>query len=261
MNTRYRIRLGNVELDELLEEEYQDKLWILDISYPPPEYAYTVETPGQRNGGILTKSYRQKASVTVTFGLYIYDTAARNKACDAIKSWAAAGGTIHTNDKPDLALYNCVCEQYPDIESAKNWTDPLTMTFSSFAFPFWQDADATQKTLSGTNTSGNIDTPGNAEYTNPTVSITPNVAITWFEVTTGSTTIRVTADIAKDSAVTIDYDSKRTLRIRNGSTSLLAKRSGTSADELRVPCGKTSKIAIKASGKITAVFSVRGAWI
>lgn len=261
MRTRYRFSMGEVALDQLIQEDYPDKLWILDISYAEPAISRSVETPANRDGGIITKEYRQKASVTVTFGLYIYDTAERNAACDRIKSWAKAGGNIRTNDKPDLVLQNAVCEQYPEIDSAKNWTDPLTMTFSAFTFPYWQDFNATTKTLSGTKTSGTITVPGNADYTNPTVSITANAAVTWFEVSTDATTIRVNASLAKNETATISYNSKGYLQIRRGTTSILSSRSANSADELRLPCGKTSTIKINASARITATFTARGAWL
>ena len=267
MRTRYRISLGGVQLDTLLQDEKDesgiaDKLWILDIQYPKPETARTIESPGSRDGGIITRKFRQKVSVTVVFGLYIYDPALRNQACQKIKTWAAAGGTLRTNDRTGQALYNAVCEDFAEIDSVKNWTDPITMTFSAYAVPYWQDTTQTTKTLTGTNTSGTITPPGNAGDTNPTVSISTEYgAITWFEITTGDTTIRVTANIAKNHTVTIDYDSKRNLRIRDGSTSLLANRSAASSDELIVTCGTSNTIKIRASAKISATFNVRGRWL
>lgn len=256
MKSRYRISVGGTHLDNI-----NDKIWILDIQYPPPEIEKSIDNPAGRDGGIITKKTRRAATVTVTFGLYIYDTAERNAVCQEIKTWAAAGGTLKTNDKPGLALYNAVCDQYPDIESAKNWTDPLTVVFSAYDFPYWEEMEKTEITLKGTNTSGTINIPGNAGDVRVEATVTTQAAISWFELSAGDTKIRVNKSIANGKTITISYTKDGIMRIREGSTSILDKRSAESNDDLLVTSGERNAFRIKASGKIKVDFSTRGAWL
>lgn len=188
MITRYRFSIGSRQLDQMLDTDYfskairariKDKLVILNIGYTAPDFSRTIETAGDNDGGIITRTYRQKATVTVTFGLYIYNTQERFEACQYIKTQIRDGGTIQTSDRPGQALYNCVCEQFPEIDSARDWTAPITMTFSSYSYPYWQSVsyDATRSlnsTPSGTSMS--ITPSGNAPFSSPIIRITANVA-------------------------------------------------------------------------------------
>ena len=179
MITRYRMSINGTQLDSCLNnnatyKKYKDKIVLLNIGYSEPGISRTVETAGDTDGGIITRTYRQKATVTVTFGLYIYDVADRKAVCRIIQTLVRNGGTIQTNDRPGEALYNCVCEQFPEIDSARDWTAPLTMVFSAYAFPYWQDTAETRATIpvGGTNwTSKAINVPGNAPKSFPIIEI------------------------------------------------------------------------------------------
>ena len=188
MITRYRFSIGSRQLDQMLDTDYfsrairariKDKLVILNIGYTAPDFSRTIETAGDNDGGIITRTYRQKATVSVTFGLYIYNPQERFEACQYIKTQIRDGGTIQTSDRPGQALYNCVCEQFPEIDSARDWTAPLTMVFSAYAYPYWQSVsyDATRSinsTPSGTSMS--ITPSGNAPLSSPIILVTANVA-------------------------------------------------------------------------------------
>lgn len=285
MITRYRMSIGGVQLDSCLDdneqfEAYKDKIVLLNIGYFAPEFSKTVETAGESDGGIVTKEYRQKASVTVTFGLYIYDVADRNKVCEIIKGLAAKGGTITTNDKPGKALYNAVCDSYPEIDSARDWTAPLTMTFSGYSFPYWQDTTQTPKTLSGKKTSASVAVPGNAPKANTIVEIiakeSSSAAIRAKAYISPIVTVGINGNylyisypFANNNYCLIDYDSRDNLRIRvyDNKTSmkliasLLEYVLPTSSDKLLAKPGQNNSVSIDSLLNISATFKVRGAWL
>jgi len=278
MITRYRASIGGSQLDQLLQSDkrFKDKLVILNIGYAEPGISRTIETAGDNDGGVITRTYRQRASVTITFGLYVYNVADRYEACETIKTLASKGGTVITNDRPKRALYNCVCDQYPEIDSARDWTEPLTMVFSSYAFPYWQDQTATVKSLTGTKTETTITVPGNAPKAKCTMEITAaenfptNLNGTILKVTVDSTFININYALKKNNYCLIDQDEKNNLRIRiydNSSSSkkLIASGIGlateSSSDKLVAIPGKANKFAIQADKKVTAKLSVRGAWL
>lgn len=255
MITRYRAALNGKHLDAI-----DKNICILDIQYATPEYSVNMETAAGREGADIKERKRQKVSVTITFEVHIYNTATRNAVAQKIKTWANGGGTLTTNDREGQSLHNIVCDQLPEIESVKNWTDPVTMVLSAYQFPYWEDDDLTTLTISGTNTSGTLKLPGNAGNVNAIATITANAAVTWFEVTVASTKIYVTANVAKNDVVNINY-SKGYLTIKNGSTSLLGKRSAASSDELQAASGKNNTVKLRASAKMTAKVQARGAWL
>lgn len=277
MITRYRLSIGGVQLDSCLNEneqyeKYKDSIVLLDIGYTAPEISRTVETAGDVDGGVITKTYRQKATVTVTFGLYIYDVADRFAVCQIIKTLASKGGTVITNDRPGQELDNCVCEQYPEIDSARDWTAPLTMVFSAYAFPYWQDQEATVKSLTGKKTSATTYVPGNAPNAMTIVSILANEAYannaTTTVVSINGKTIKLYYVFKKNNYCVIDYDSHNNLRVRvydtptsTKYTSILSSVADTSSDKLLAKPGANNTVSIDAAKNITATFSVRGAWL
>lgn len=259
MRTRYRIGVDGVQLDTLA-----NSICIQDIRYGEVEISKQIETPGNRDGGIITKSYRQKATVEVEFSINEYSPYSRRAVMDKIKTWAKTGGRLLTSDRPEQALYHAEVDRFPEITSAMRWTDPLTVVFADYHFPYWQEITPVMASISGTNASGKIKLTGNAPKAYISVDVTPlGGAITWFEVTCGTRKIRVEASIAKNATVTIDYDDLGNLRIMKGNTSLLANRTGASNDFLYAVPGVSTAIKVKASGstKMGATFFGRGAWL
>ena len=208
--------------------------------------------------------------------MYVYNTADRYEACELIKSLCAKGGTITTNDRPGKALQNCVCEQFPEIDSARDWTAPLTMVFAAYAFPYWVNTADTTKSMTGTKTSASLNVPGNAPSANMVAEVTiganfskPKDNAATLTLTVGSTSLQFSYKFEKNNYILIDLDSRNNLRARlyNNATSkqlitsLLPYMLPKSADKLLGTPGGNNTVAIEAAKSITAVFKTKGAWL
>lgn len=280
--SRFQASVGGKWLHTYLnsDKRFKGRVWVEDIQYAEPGIKRTIETPGDADGGIITRTYREKASVTIVFNVLTWDPTERYDAIEAIRSLAAKGGTILTSNRPNRALFNAVCETYPEIVSSKARTDTISMTFSAYDFPYWQDkADPTPKTLSNTtNTSMSVSVPGNAPRAKCSVEIianenfaaSTNLAGSMVDVTVGSTTLYIAYQFAKNNYCLIDTDANDNLRVRiyNNSTSskkLIASGIGlilpTSSDKLLAVPGKSNTFRVRANKKVTAKLYVRGAWL
>lgn len=299
MMKRYQVSVGGTWLHNLLQTDmrFRGRIIVQDIRYAEPGRKFTIETPGDMDGGIVTKIYREKASVTVVFGIDVFDRANRHTALEAVQTLAAKGGTIITNDRPGRMLMNCVCEQLPVITSAKEWYGDLEMTFSSYAFPYWQDQSPITKNLTGTNTnSGYFTVPGNAPETLPVIEMTAladfpdynpavNRAIatkdysafsgttvafnstSTAEFTVSNTKLRLFYPFKQGDRCVVDTDEKGNGRIR------IYNRYGTyiasgrdymlpdSSDRLIMTPGASNLFAISMKARASATLTARGAWL
>ena len=279
---RYQVSIGGKWLHTYLnsDKRFKGRVWVEDIQYAEPSIKRTIETAGDADGGIITRTYREKASVTILFNVLTWDPTERYDAIESIRSLAAKGGTILTSNRPNRALFNAVCETYPEIVSSKARTDTISMTFSAYAFPYWQDkADPTPKTLSNTtNTSMSVTVPGNAPRAKCTVEIianenfggNSNLAGSTVDVTVGKTTLYLAYDLQKNNYCLIDTDEHDNLRVRiyNNSTSskkLITSGIGlllpTSSDRLEAIPGQANTFKVRANKKVTAKLYARGAWL
>lgn len=247
MITRYRVSLGGVQLDQLMSAVYPNAVVIHDITHHAPTFSRTIETPGSSDGGIITRTYRQSASVTVKFELRIYDTAVRKQVCDLIQSWAMNGGTLRTSDRKGQVLNNVICEELPEIGSAKNWTDELSVTFTNYSFPYWQIEDGYESilTLTGNNVDGMLNCKGNAENALVTATIEPTAStLKNFKIIVGSTNIELTGITVKPSqSARIGYDTSGNITISlydrsRYVESLLSYRTDKSSDLLLAKCSR-----------------------
>lgn len=279
---RFQVSIGGKWLHTYLnsEKRFKGRVWVEDIQYAEPSYKRTIETPGDADGGIITRTYREKASVTIVFNVLTWDPTERYDAVESIRSLAAKGGTILTSNRPNRALFNAVCETYPEIVSSKARTDTISMTFSAYDFPYWQDkADPAPKTLSNTtNTSMSVSVPGNAPrakciveiVANENFSLSTNIVGPTVDVTVGKTTLSLIYPFQKNNYCLIDTDDHDNLRVRIYNNSTSSKKlitSGldllfpTSSDRLSAIPGQNNTFKIRANKKVTAKLYARGAWL
>lgn len=131
MITRYRAAMDGVQLDSL-----DDAIIIHDITEAAP--AITTNTLPRPNGDgmIVTSEHRQSLSVNVSFEVHHPDPNARQLILDQVASWCA-GKLLTISSRAGKQLH-VRCTAYP-APSALKWTDEITVTFTAYGVPFWED--------------------------------------------------------------------------------------------------------------------------
>lgn len=261
MTSRYRITLNNVHLDSL-----DKNIMILDIQHSQPERTFVKQTNANLDGVHISDTYVGQRTVTVTFELHIYDTAKRNEACQKVNAWAAAGGTLRTNERKDQQLVRVVCEQYAEIESAKNWTDPLTLVFSTTDCPYWVSQTAATKSISNkTSGSYNLKVDGNVGSALLSVTATAEESnITNIKFTCGSYKLHLKGiKVAKGEKISVSYTRGRYLKITHskGNKSIMSFLDQSSSDNLLAVCGQANTVGFAANKKVSVTFTTRGMWL
>ena len=259
MRSRYRISVGGVQLDTL-----DDDLLILDIQHSEPDFQISENRNANEDGYDYKadSEYFRKTTVTVLFELHIYDVAQRNAVCQKVNAWANAGGTLTVNDRANQQLRNVRCEKYASIASAKNWTDPLTLVFSTTYVPYWQSSTTKTLNLSGKTPKGKLTVDGNIGNALVSVEATANANVSSFKVEIGSTNIELKGlSLTNGQKLVIDYARNRYLRIKADGKSVMDKLQACSTDLLTAPCGTTTAVSISANNKVTAVITARGLWL
>lgn len=116
------------------------RIHLLDVEELAP--AVRMVTASRIGGGLhLLRRQREQLSLRVRFLIEEYDIAARHQLLHLVAAWAEAGGvlTLHEDGKRVLRV---VCTQYPTM-STLNWLETLSLVFTAFSCPYWEDAAET----------------------------------------------------------------------------------------------------------------------
>lgn len=254
MISRYSATLNNISLESIDAD-----ILILDIQYSAPQFNDNTFSVAKRNGARFVDRIYETGEAKIVFEIHSYSTQKRQAICNDIVRWAKNGGNLETSDRPGQFL-KCICTEFPIIESAKNWTDALTITFTGYAYPFWQEKASSILTLTGSSGSGNLFVPGNIDNALVKVDVKANASISSVSLTVNGRTMTLSGlSVSTNQIIKIDYDDNAIQSIKVGNTSLLSKRRGV--DDLLAKCGEKNAISISASASVSATFDVKGMWI
>ena len=252
MTSRYEAYMDNVSLSSL-----DDSILVLDIRPGNPTPQIRTNRVAKRNGAQTGDKYFEKSSVEIVFEIHEYSISDRMEICQKVQKWAN-GNILETNDRTGQRLV-CVCEEYPTV-TAKDWTEPISMTFSGYCPPFWEDKTPTTKTLAYNADPDTVNVPGNAPETLVSATVTASEAITSMSFTVDGHEIELSGlSVASGDTVTIGY-TKQIMYVRHNNSSILDKVTAQSADVLKARCGTANSFAFSADGSASCVFSVRGCW-
>lgn len=234
-----------------------ERICILDIAEDAPRMHET--TLPLHSGGqhVLTRE-RQSISIRVRFAIHEERPALRSAIAASIRAWAADSGYLTISARPGQRLH-VSCTETPSF-SGNNWTEELTLAFTSTHTPWWEDAETTS--ASGTDAVYLV-VPGNAESTPVEVAIINTTAATVTQVTVICGVAHITfRDIALPSGgqlVISRVNGAFTAKL-DGS-SILHRRTMDSADELLAPCGQTATLYVSPSQGMYAFYNVRGRYL
>lgn len=251
MITRYEAALNGITLSGISND-----IIIHDISYGPPQFRNSTYTSARRQGARIYRRYVEKISVSIVFEIHTYDPRKRHMICDAVRQWAKNGGILTTNDREGLRL-RCICDTFPAITSALKWTEPLTMVFSAYELPFWEQIAPEVLTLTGTSGSGSLFVPGSVDDAFAEVEVTSGGALTTLALTANGRTLTLSGiSVASGNKVVISYDDEQIQSIKTGTTSILDKRTGV--DDLLLKCGESNALSFTSNVSCTVAFKGRG---
>lgn len=255
MVSRFEVWLNGVALSSI-----SDDIYIRDIKYTPPSFADTVHTFGGRSGGIFTKRILTSTTVQIDVELHSYLTDERSRLCEEVAAWAISGGKLQLSDRPGRMLMVRLAAP-PTITSALDWTEALTIQFSAFPLPYWQDElPITAEVESGT--PGEMYGAGFAEPPFLEAVITPSAAgLTTLSLETGAGTISFTGLTGgADDVVTLGLDAHGLFTAKLGSASILANRTPESADDLRLSLGMNT-VTLTSNIPTAAALTARGLYL
>ena len=255
MISRYEAFLNGVALQTISPD-----ILIHDISYGAPNFQDDTFSVAKRNGSRIFRRAFDSISVTIKFEIHAYSVASRQAICQAVCLWAKNGGVLKTNDREGQYL-QCVCSQFPTVESARNWTDELTIVFTAYAVPFWQDVAVTSVEMTaGTSGSKSVFIPGNADGALVEAEITSGGSLTTLNLTVNGRTLTLSGiSVSSGSKIVLSYDTDGIQSIKVGTTSLLNKRTGV--DDLLANCGASNTFGFSSNVSVTVTFKVKGIYV
>ena len=237
------------------------------VEHAPSVQRKTLEIIG-RDGSRVTKTRLGPLSVSVRFELHDLDPARRRHLCRELARWATPGGHLTLGDRPGQRL-RVVCDAPPVVGSTMGWTQPVTVRFTAWDTPFWEDEAATSVHSAAAKAgelllrpTGDLPTPVEAELMNASQSIIDSVAFS-----DGEQSIRLSGlAMAPGEVLVVDHDERAlirmTLRGADGATrSVLALRDAESDDEIIIDGQKTARLSFSADAAVAATFSARGRWL
>lgn len=247
MISRYEAYMDGKALSSL-----DPSIYVLDIQYGDVQQSVSTRAVAGRAGARVIKKRFERSSVTIIFEIHEYDTVKRQSVCNKVQKWAD-GSILSASDRPGQQL-RCVCESYPKV-NAKGWTEPVSMTFSGYNPPYWENEN---ETIIKTTSSKKVYIPGNAPETLVSAVVTANSSISALTITTGVKSFVLTVSAVQNDKIYIGYDENNILYIKKNTTSILGNRTGD--DDLTVPCGEFSTFSVSADASVSAEFRVRGCW-
>lgn len=254
MISRYEVSLNDVPLGNI-----SPYILILDVRYTPPAISNETYTVAKRHGARIHRRYVDKSTVTIDFVIRAYDIRHRQEICNRIVKWAKNGGVLWVNDRPGQRL-RCVCDSFPVIMSALKWTDKLSIAFSAYALPFWEEVLPASLKLTGTSAKGSLYVPGDVDGAMIEATVKADASLSNITLAANNRLLTLSRlSVAAGQTITVTYDDEMIQSIKVGSTSLLDKRTG--ADDLLANCGENNALSVSANAPVTVTFKVRGLWL
>lgn len=240
---------------------------LIDVREHPPQMSRLTLPMAGREGLQLTRQQRASLSVTCELELHDPDPVRRKSLCQRVARWAAPGGWLTLSDRPGQRL-RVTCDAPPVLPSALHWTQPVSVTFTAWEAPWWEDARPTAATATAPAATGSLLLRPPGDLPAPlAASFTAQGAVSALSLACGGATVALSGlAMAAGETLTIDYDDRQLLRIviRSGAgaeRSALRCRSADSPDDLWLTPRQDNKVSWQAAGPVTASVSARGRYL
>ena len=253
MLTRYRVWLNGQGLHDI-----DPTIIITDVQESKPEESVTTVGVGVRDGLRILNRRRDSLSVGIRFELREYDTARRKAIYDKIVSWAC-DGVLTISDRPEQQL-RVACDEVPTVSSALRWTSALTIIFTAYTQPYWEEVHPVTAVYTGSNGTVTIRPMGNmpcmleADVYNTSGGTINTLTIS----ANGSAFSFASLGLAAGATLAIAYEDG-ILSAKIGAKSVLSARTEASSDDIELSA-QTNTVAIQAGGNVKVTIKARGRW-
>lgn len=262
MQLAHRAALNGVQLDEI-----DPRIIIKGIEGGAGKDTVTSVSTGIGDGTRITGKRRDSVEVSVRFSMNIRRDAIqeRGTVLEAINAWAARGGWLTINYKPNRKLYVDEITAPGEGDLWKRF-DEYTMILKAHAVPYWQEDNAiSARTGSGNSGSGSIPVAGSAEtVADAELQNLSGATINNATITIGGKTMAFeNLGMGNGESLVIDHmitQGKNVIRIRVGSRSVMANRTDGSADEFEILPGANA-FSFSAQRACRLTVSCRGRFV
>ena len=250
MVTRYRAWLDGQGLQDIdpciIVSDIQELGAVMDV-----KTAMRAHGDGMR----VLRSTRRSLTVALRFYIEEYDTMRRKSVLQKVVSWAARGGRLTINDRPDQYL-DVEADTLPVITSAQQWLGEITMTFIARDVPYWQEEWPDSVGASGTSGTARLFVVGDKEV--PLEAVITNAS----NATLNTLSIALNGGEIRFFGLSVAPNDKVVMRMAGGLLELpVGCRTAESDDVLTVMPGESNVITWQADQKVQVTFSARGAWM
>lgn len=242
------------ELNSVSLSGLDERICILDIVEDAPKLrtaAAFLRTEGQR----LLSQARESLSVRILLAIHDEEPVRRSTLLSLIRAWAEKGGFLTLSTRPEQQM-QVICTAMPSL-SAEEWTQEITLAFTSLATPYWEDAVHTEVVTDSQTT---LTVPGTADSAPVDVIITNTGSETINDITVccGISRIRFAGLALHAGSELLLVYSQGLLYAKADGYSIMKYRTADSSDLLLAPCGSSVIVSVEASQPVNAIFSARG---
>lgn len=233
------------------------RVQVTNISWKTAAETGSGESAGL-DGRLRQRIRRDALTVTIEFTLFEFlDIQAREAAIENVNAWAR-DGYLRISTKPGRRVW-VQCTKRADVETARDHNASFSLEFETAEAPFWEDAQPTAFTLTGTSGSTMASIPGTRECAPADVTITPTGGtLNALTLTLGESEMAFeNLGVAQGASLLLAHDGNGYLTISSSGASKYACRTGESDDELTAEAG-SALIAFTANTACEVEFSVRG---
>lgn len=251
MKTPFDCTLGGIALSSL-----DKRLCVLDVREDAPGLELSARTVS--GGRHVLRRERSHLTVHILFAIHEEIPGRRSEVLQSVRAWAERGGTLTVSDRPDRQL-EVICTALPSL-SARDWTEEMTLTFTTTRCPYWEDRAVTSVSGPGTVL---LTTPGTADCAPVNAVVTNSTADTVTRLTLQCGSTRMVFD-----GISLPPDNLFMLLVSNGvlqatinGQSVLGCRTADSDDWLLAPCGRSVTAYASCGQPLQSTFSVRGRYL
>jgi len=239
-----RAALNGVWLDEV-----DNRIAISGIEAGSGQESIAAVDAASGYGQRITGRRRSTLDVVIRFRIRAHGLTAdgmeeRSLVLEKVIAWAADGGVLTLNYKPDRRL-NVVLAQIPAEGSLREFASEFSITLRAYTIPYWEQEAANTQTFGGDASSGSrtITVEGSAKtQADVVLANTSGMQINTATVTVGGQAMTFSGlGLNGGESLVIDHsDGLLRIRIRNGNAyrSAMAMRSG--ANDFMITPGQRS---------------------